>query len=196
MLEFPAFSTPIYTIAFSASFWCWLLFEVWVFARDRGRQKTRGRGSALWFVLLIGAGITLAFNLPALAPGFGIRSHFAVYFVIGLVLMWAGVGLRFWAVQTLGRMFSTQLLIQERHELIMTGPYKYLRNPSYTAALITFIGFGLAAGNWLSAAALLLMGLVAYVLRIRTEEKMLGEAFGQTYEDYKKRAWALIPFVW
>ena len=196
MFVFPAYSSPIYGIAFSVSFWCWLLFEVWVFSRDRGKQKTSARGSALWFVLLLAVGITLAFNLPAIAPGFDIGAPFVVYFVIGLVLMWAGIALRFWAIQTLGRLFSTSLLIQESHELITTGPYKLLRNPSYTAALITFLGFGLAAGNWLSAAVLLLMSLVTYVLRIRLEEKMLIGAFGQAFADYKKRSWALIPFVW
>jgi len=127
---------------------------------------------------------------------FNIQSHFAVYFVFGIVLIWAGILFRFWSIQTLGNFFSTRLIIQESHELITTGPYKYLRNPSYTGALTTFIGFGFGIGNWLSTAVLLFTALITYAWRIRVEDKMLLERFGQTYEDYKKRTWALIPFVW
>jgi protein-S-isoprenylcysteine O-methyltransferase len=196
MIRFPAFSAPIYAIVFSISFWCWILLEIWVFTRDRGKQKTGSRIGALWFVLALALGITLGFNMAAIAPMFGIQAHFAVYFVLGIVLAWAGLAFRFWSIQTLGSLFSTRLMIQEHHELITTGPYKYLRNPSYTGALITFIGFGLAAGNWLIVVVLLLTGLLTYAWRIRVEERMLLEAFGQAYEDYKKRTWALIPFVW
>ena len=118
------------------------------------------------------------------------------YFVFGILLIWAGILFRFWSIRTLGNLISTRLVIQERHALITTGPYKYIRNPSYTGALITFMGFGLGTGNWLSAAVFLCAGLLAYARRIRTEESMLLEQFGGEFEEYKKRTWALIPFVW
>ena len=196
MIKFSAYPSPIYGIVFDLSFWCWLLFELWVFSRDRGKEKRDSRGSGLTVILAIVIGITLGLNMPQIASGFDIRGHFAVYFILGIALIWAGLLFRFWSIQTLGRLFSTSLVIQEGHELITKGPYKYLRNPSYTAALMTFIGFGLGIGNWLSSVVLLLAGLVAYVWRVRVEEKMLLEQFGQTFVDYKKKTWALIPFIW
>jgi protein-S-isoprenylcysteine O-methyltransferase Ste14 len=54
----------------------------------------------------------------------------------------------------------------------------------------------LGIGNWLSVAILLLLMLILYALRILGEDKMLLEAFGQTYEAYRRKTWALIPFVW
>jgi protein-S-isoprenylcysteine O-methyltransferase len=79
---------------------------------------------------------------------------------------------------------------------VTSGPYKYLRNPAYTGALITLVGFGFGAGNWISVIFLLIIGLAAYAWRIAVEDKALRERFGEEYEDYKKRTWALIPFIW
>lgn len=62
--------------------------------------------------------------------------------------------------------------------------------------MITFVGFGFGVENWLSVAVLLLAGPITYALRIKVEERMLLDAFGASYEDYKTRTWALIPFVW
>ena len=196
MFKFASYPSPIYDMVFTISFWGWLVFEIWVFSRDRGKEKRDSRGSGLWVIIAIVIGITFGLNMPGIAPVFSIRGHPAIYFVAGIVLIWAGILFRFWSIQTLGRFFSTRLIIQERHELITIGPYKYLRNPSYTGALITFIGFGLSVGNWLSIVVLLFTGLITYAWRIRAEERMLLEQFGRTFEDYKKRTWALIPFVW
>jgi protein-S-isoprenylcysteine O-methyltransferase len=57
-------------------------------------------------------------------------------------------------------------------------------------------GLGISLGNGLSLAILLLTGLIVYLGRIKSEERMLAQAFGSAYEAYKKRTWALIPFVW
>lgn len=196
MLYFAVYPSLLYAAVFTISFWCWFGFEIWVFLRDRGKAKKDSRAGGGWVVIALIVGITLGLNMPAIAPRFNIQTHFATIFVSGIVLVWAGILFRFWSIQTLGRLFSTSLVIQERHELITSGPYKYLRNPSYTGALVTFVGIGLGIGNWLSLAVLLLATLITYVFRIRVEERMLAAAFGGAFEDYKKRTWALIPFIW
>ena len=88
------------------------------------------------------------------------------------------------------------MFIQDDHRLITSGPYRRLRNPSYTGGLLTFVGIGLALGNWLSLAAAAGALLVAYGWRIRAEEKALRERFGQAYADCMRRSWALIPLLW
>jgi protein-S-isoprenylcysteine O-methyltransferase len=196
MLLLPTYPAQGYAIAFTISFWSWLLFEIWVFSRDRGKEKAGSRSSGLWPFLALVVGITLALNLPALAPAFDVRKGFAVFFLIGIALIWAGLLFRFWSIQTLGKFFSTRLIIQQGHELITTGPYRRLRNPSYTGALATFIGIGFAVSNWLSIAVMLCAGLFLYVGRIRVEEKMLQDQFGPVFDEYKQHTWALIPFIW
>jgi protein-S-isoprenylcysteine O-methyltransferase len=196
MFPFATDTPQIYAAVFTISFWCWLLFEMWVFFRDRGKKMKDARGGGMGVILAFTIGITLGLNMPRIAPLFDIHDHFAVYFAFGIALMWAGILFRFWAIQTLGKFFSTKLIIQEGHELIRTGPYKYLRNPSYTGTLITFVGFGFGIGNWLSIVVLFFTALITYAWRIRVEERMLLEQFGGAFEDYKKGTWALIPFVW
>ncbi len=199
MISSPAYPSTVYAVIYTAAFWCWILFEVWVFARERGaaRDSSRDRGSTFFVVLLLFTGITLGFNLAHLAPQFNMGSFFAVFFVLGIALILAGLVFRFWAVQTLGEFFRTRVMIQDRHQLITSGPYKYLRNPSYTAILMVLLGLGLGTGNWLSVVVFFTTGVLAYGLRIAlVEDRALAERFGQQYQDYKRRTWALIPFVW
>ena len=186
-----------YTVIFLFSFLSWLIFELWVFSRNRKRVKdaSRDRGNSLWVVVLLIVGITVGFNLPGIAPQFNFQKYLAIFFSLGIALIWLGIAFRYWAVQTLGKFFSIKLIIQEKHQLITTGPYLYIRHPSYTAALITLAGFGFAIGNWLSVIALLVFGLIIYSTRIKTEEKMLSQEFGKSYEDYRKKTWRLIPFL-
>ena len=194
----PTYPSIIYTIIFIISFCCWLIFEVWVFSRDHRTRKSNLQGLNIRFFALIAIiiGIVIAFNMPVIVPVSSIRNHFTVFFTLGITFIWIGIFFRYWAIRTLGKFFRTRLVIQNDHELITKGPYKYLRNPSYTGVLITFIGFGFGVANWLSIVVFIAVGLFTYIWRIRVEEQMLSKQFGKAYEDYKKRTWALIPFVW
>ncbi len=196
MFYFPSYPALIYAILYSISFWCWFLFEMWVFWRDRRLAQQSPRGGSRWYALIVVITITVAVNLAVLAPQFAIRAGFELFFVLALALIWGGLLLRFTAIQTLGSFFSTRLVIQQQHELITRGPYQRLRNPSYTGALVTFTGIGLGTGNWLSLAVLFLAMLAVYVLRIRIEDRLLSGAFGSAYEEYTLRSWALVPFIW
>lgn len=199
MISSIAYPSRIYTFVFTISFWFWIIFELWVFIRERGtpRDASRDRGSTVLVMLVLTAGFALAFNLPEIAPQFNIQNFFTLFFTLGIFLIFAGILFRFWAIRTLGRFFRTRVMIQDEHRLITTGPYQYLRNPSYTAILIFLIGFGLGIGNWLSVVVLFAVGFIDYAWRIaRVEEPALTARFGKEYQDYKQKTWALIPFIW
>ena len=199
MISSMAYPSTIYALIYTASFWIWIAFELWVFVRERGtaRDGSRDRGSTVFVIIILGVGIALALNLPHMAPQLNIRNFFAGFFALGIALVFAGILFRFWAIQTLGRFFRTRVMIQEHHQLITSGPYKYLRNPSYTAILIILLGFGFGIGNWLSTLVFFASGVIVYALRIAlVEERALAAQFGQEFQDYKKRTWALIPFIW
>ncbi len=185
----------MYQIVFFISLGAWLLFEIWVFLRDRGRESSAGR-EGFWSLAALAIAIALAMNVPGIAPMFDVTRDFERYFFIGIGLVWAGLLFRFWAVRTLGVYFSPRLAVQSGQKMITTGPYRFLRHPSYTGALITLSGLGVSLGNGISLALLLATGLVVYALRIKKEEQMLEQAFGAKYEAYKKKTWAVIPFVW
>jgi protein-S-isoprenylcysteine O-methyltransferase Ste14 len=80
--------------------------------------------------------------------------------------------------------------------VITSGPYRWLRHPSYTGILLIAIGAGAAWGNWLGLGVLTLMTLVALVYRIRVEERALLEELGDSYRTYADLHRRLIPFIW
>ena len=199
MVRTDTLSSLLYSVIITVSYWCWIAFEVWLVARERGKAKnnSQDQGSRnsiiVWWSIGIVVGI---FAVPNLLAQFIIRSNAKMLFLLGIVLIWAGILFRFWAVQKLGMFFRSKVEIQEEHRLVTNGPYRYLRNPSYTGTLITLLGFGIAVGNWLSLFVLLAAGFISFVRRIAIEDRALAERFGEAYEEYKKRTWALVPLIW
>ena len=81
------------------------------------------------------------------------------------------------------------------HKLIRTGPYKWVRNPAYTGIIIGVIGSTVADGELLALLAIVLI-VVGFLIKIRTEEKFLLEEFGEVFIQYKKDVKSLISFVY
>ena len=182
---------------FWLSFAAWILIELAVWARDRA--KVNGRREDRFSMLAIGVSIglanSIAFNAARL-PAAQIDAPPTLLAAAGIALIWAGIALRLWAVRTLGRFFRVTVTVQDDHRLVDTGPYARLRNPSYSGSLITMLGVGLAIGNWLSLAAMVLLPLIGFGWRIRVEEASLAARFGADYEVYRNRRWGLVPFIW
>jgi protein-S-isoprenylcysteine O-methyltransferase len=185
----------VYQTVFFITLGAWLLFEAWLFLREGGGGKPAAT-EARRTITALAIAVALAMNAPGLAPMLDVRHNFAFFFWSGIAVAWWGLLFRIWAVRTLGRYFSTQLVVQPGHELITSGPYQTLRHPSYTGGLMILSGLGVSLGNGLSLAILLGTGLVVYGLRIRREERMLAQALGARYEAFRKHTWAVIPFVW
>jgi len=115
---------------------------------------------------------------------------------VGLGVLAAGVALRTWAILTLGRLFKFVVVIQEGHRVVASGPYRLLRHPSYTGALVAFLGTGIVLDSWLSTLALVLIPLLAILVRIHVEEAELTNALGREYRTYASRTRRLIPGLW
>ena len=103
---------------------------------------------------------------------------------------------RWVAITHLGRFFTVNVAIAEDHKLITTGPYRYVRHPSYTGLSLIFLGFGLCMLNILSLAAVFLPISVAFIWRMHVEEAALREVFGESYHTYATRTRRIIPFVY
>ncbi len=189
---------PLTRGVFWSSYIAWCLFEFWVFSRDRKKAsgEKKDRGSLFVIIVLITAGLSLAFNAPRLWPWATIHLPPAPLFWTAIALIWLGFGLRLWAIRTLGKHFRTSVRILDDHKLVTSGPYRVLRHPSYTGGLMTITGVGLAFGNWLSLAATFFGLFIAYFVRIVVEERALREYFGADFEAHKSRTWAVIPLVW
>ncbi|MGD0172744.1 MAG: isoprenylcysteine carboxylmethyltransferase family protein [Halobacteriota archaeon] len=79
--------------------------------------------------------------------------------------------------------------------VVQTGPYRYVRHPSYTGLIIIFVGLGLALQSWGAILALMLIFAVVWGLRIYVEEKALISALGEPYRVYARKTKQLIPYV-
>jgi len=113
----------------------------------------------------------------------------------GLALIGLGFTLIFWSGVTLGRMYSAEVTIQQNHELITSGIYRYVRHPRYLGAIILGLGLSLLFRSWI-VLALFIPFLIVILSRIRDEEAVLLEEFGQDWEQYCKHSWRLIPFLY
>ena len=184
---------PLFHLVYAA----WGLSELWIFARDRTKVAGRrqDRGSLLLLLPAIGLAMVGAFWFARVGRS-AIPLPPMLLVATGLGLMLGGILFRLWAVRTLGRFFRVAVTTHDDHRLIDGGPYRRLRHPSYTGAMATILGFGIAIGNWLSLAAAVLPPLAAFVWRIRVEEASLGARFGPSWDAFRARRWALVPFVW
>lgn len=86
-------------------------------------------------------------------------------------------------------------MIHTDQQVVQHGPYKLIRHPSYTGALVVVIGLGLMIGNWVSLCALATCLFLGLLYRISVEERELRLHLGQPYEEYMQRTKRLIPFL-
>ncbi len=158
----------------------------------RGNAKpmiVRDRGS---FGFIRIAGI-LAFLVGAAFRYLNLGVASVEFQYVGLVMAALGLAFREWAIIKLGRFFSRVVEIEAGHELITDGPYRRIRHPAYTGMVAIYFGLILALGTWLGAIAALGMILLATIYRIRVEEQVLEQSFGDAYRDYMRRTWRLFP---
>ncbi|MDQ6806951.1 MAG: isoprenylcysteine carboxylmethyltransferase family protein [Actinomycetota bacterium] len=172
----------------------WVLLELTL----RVREHRAGRGGIAldrWTRGLIALSLAGGFSIAALLTHPGARL-FPGGRACGIALMWAGIGLRMWAILALGDSFRTSVEVHEGQQVIERGPYRWLRHPSYTGILLIAIGIGVADGTWPSVAVAFVLPLAALIHRISVEEHVLLDSLGQPYADYKSRTKRLIPRVW
>jgi protein-S-isoprenylcysteine O-methyltransferase Ste14 len=81
------------------------------------------------------------------------------------------------------------------HELVQTGPYALVRHPIYSGLLLAIVGTALTLGR-LGSYVAVVTGLVALLIRIELEERLMRQQFGEAHRAYRQRTWKRIPFVW
>jgi len=115
-------------------------------------------------------------------------------FWTGFVVTAFGLGFSISARRMLGRNWSGTVTVKQDHELIRSGPYRYVRHPIYTGLLIAFAGSAIARGEWRGLLAVAIV-FAALWRKLRLEERWMIETFGDAYLRYRAEVRALIPFV-
>jgi protein-S-isoprenylcysteine O-methyltransferase Ste14 len=194
-----SFSTASEAILFSVVYYAWICCEIiGSMIIPRLRQKRSGvklerkdRWSGWIMITGVIASIFVAFFFSqekiAMLPGWT--------FYLGIALMLGGIVLRQWSIAILGKFFSMLVSIQEGQSIIREGPYRFIRHPSYTGALLTLSGIGLAIQSWGALLVLIVIFCIVYGYRIHIEEKALVLHTGEEYIAYMKTTKMLIPFI-
>jgi protein-S-isoprenylcysteine O-methyltransferase Ste14 len=178
-------------------YWGWFASEV-VIAVARRTRKSRGdvqdRGSQLILWIVIAASIT-ACEWVRYTVAAGVISGAHWLRLASLIVLAAGLGIRWTAILTLGKSFSANVAIRESQKIQKTGLYHFVRHPSYSGLVLIFLAIGLHARNWISLILALVPTTLALFYRIHIEEAALREAFGEEYADYSRDTKRLIPGI-
>ena len=188
---------PIYRIALGVVFSAALALIIPYRSRAQRGQKfdtsvegasyvvLRLTGLVIWLypVALVAAPALVAwslFSLPSWAHWAGV-----VVAVLCQPLVW-------WAQRSLGDNVTTTVVTRKKHQLVTSGPYRWVRNPLYSIGVLFLASLGLIGGSWFlllaSAAA-----LGAVTLRLPKEEAQLEQRFGEDYRSYRKQAGRFLP---
>ena len=116
--------------------------------------------------------------------------------ITGLAMCAAGIALAIHARRILGSNWSGLITLKENHELIRSGPYRFVRHPIYSGFILAVAGTIIATNP--TALGLSILALVALGLKLKSlgEEKILIPQFPESYPQYKREVKSLIPFVW
>lgn len=175
----------------------WFSFFVYWAIVGRNSAPTKSsesKKSTYFHALLLNSALILLFWPAPGLKGWFLPHGLPHLVAIGTAIQAAFMVLAIWARRHLGRNWSGAVRIAEGHELVCTGPYRFLRHPIYTAMLGMFLGTAIASGQY---HALLGFGLliIAYLRKTRLEEHILQQTFGTEFDAYRRDTWALVPLV-
>jgi protein-S-isoprenylcysteine O-methyltransferase Ste14 len=185
------------TLVFVVVMLCWFAFAgIFLFrttppkAADKKRDRRSIAGVA---VQGLGYAIIWGVHRRPFTPIVSSEPLQVTLSVLAIVLATGSVFLIANAVRSLGKEWSLTARVVEGHQLATSGPYAYVRHPIYTGMLGMLVATGLAISHWAALIAGVVMFLVGTMVRVRSEEKLLRETFGQDFEDYARRVAAIVP---
>lgn len=177
---------------------CWVIFFLyWLISA--WRVKATAERQSLWaglahrlplgcsYVLLVSRRLPAPMNLSVMPHGAWAQALGGCVCVLGLLVT-------LWARKTLAGNWSSSVTFKQGHELVRSGPYRFVRHPIYTGLLVMCLGTALEMGRLRGWLALPLMA-TAFCIKLRQEERLLLRHFPVEYPRYQQQVKALIPFA-
>ncbi|WP_273853175.1 methyltransferase family protein [Guptibacillus spartinae] len=164
----------------------------------RGKKNTESTSSEkrsfIWILTMISLAIIGSLLFSEL--GKLVFRESLVTQLIGLIFYGSGIGLRYWGIQELGHFFSRDVVVERKVDLVSSGPYRLLRHPLYTGLLLILVGLPIYLGTWGGVLLSILLLVPALLYRIHIEERMLYASVGETYHEWGKERYRLVPFIY
>lgn len=186
------------TLVFAVVMICWFVFAgVFLLRKKPPSPPDRKREpGSLFGVALQGVSFGVVWGVRRTMFTPIVAGRELVTIVTGLLAIVAAIG-SVWlvtlAVKTLGKEWSLTARLVEGHKLATSGPYALVRHPIYTSMLGMLLATGLAISYWPALLVALFIFFIGTTIRIRSEEKLLREAFGDQFENYERSVWAIVP---
>jgi protein-S-isoprenylcysteine O-methyltransferase Ste14 len=192
----PDFYDWLFTSLFFAMWIGWLvLWRIMAFRVKATAQSENWASRLSHLAPLLVAGALLAAPRIPLPPLDARFVPLAIWpAALGAALTFAGLLFSVWARFTLAGNWSDFVQIKQDHELVVQGPYRWVRHPIYTGLILMFAGTALAVGEWRGVLAVAIAA-ASFWRKLRLEETVMRRQFGEAYGDYVARVPALIPFV-
>jgi protein-S-isoprenylcysteine O-methyltransferase Ste14 len=173
---------------------CWVAgsFAFWKARKHAlARKKVVRAPASRWGIFLEGIGFALVW-LPIRPQGF---EKSAASLIVSMLLGPPSVALAWAATRHLGKHWRYEAALNEDHELVQTGPYRWVRHPIYSSMLGMLLATGAAWTWWPVFIAALIVFLSGTEIRVRSEDGLLEERFQAAFVAYRSRVPAYIPFI-
>lgn len=186
------------TLVFVVVIICWFVFAGLFLLRRKPSNppdRKRDRGSLIGLALQ-GMSYVIAWSVQRTAFTPIVSSSRSITIAAGVLAIVAAIG-SVWlvasALKTLGKEWSITARLVEGHKLATSGPYAYVRHPIYSGMLGMLVATGLAVSHWMALLAALVVFFIGTIIRVRSEDRLLREAFGEQFENYAQRVPAIVP---
>lgn len=181
---------------FSALWIIWIISEIlltgFMRAKKSAAKHDKSSLKILWLTisLSVSGGILLSKTPFILTDKHETLIYYAAIFLIscGLIIRWL-------AILKLRKSFTVNLSVSENQLLIRSGIYKYIRHPSYSGSLLSFLGLAVIFNNPLTGVIIFIPILISFLYRLKIEEALLKQVFGNEYTEYSKNSWKLVPKI-
>ena len=178
---------------------CWGLFYVYWLASAFVTKRTAVResfiGSLSYRLPVVLAGIVLVYAArmpkPMSAVIFPSTTPICVLVVAFSI---TGLVICIWARMTLGRNWSSEVVLKVDQELVQAGPYRFVRHPIYSGIILMFAAIVLLVGRMVGILAFSLF-VYGFVVKLRREESLMLRQFPTTYAEYMKKTRRLVPSI-
>ena len=167
--------------------------------RSRGVKVVKDRKGRLEVILLTFAWIGFAVPILWIASPWLAFADYPLLLaplVIGVVFFAVGLWIFHLSHRDLGTNWSVTLQVREQHGLIVDGIYRSIRHPMYLSLFLYSIGQVLALPNWVAGPSYLVTFGILFAFRVRAEERLMLEEFGEAYATYMSRTKRLVPGMW
>lgn len=181
------FAFPYLVVAIGTATW----FVPLVLRRGRSQAPEKVHRGGRWGLLLVAAGYavpwqTVFWTEPARDWRLAVA---ALCFAIAIGFSWT-------AALALGRHWRIEAGLNADHELVQSGVYGVVRHPIYTSMLFVVVATCLILSPMYLLPVSVLLYIAGTEIRVRAEESLLAERFGDTFREYRRRVPAYVPLRW